>query len=71
MTNVYGMNLQQFYDVLEEMRSIYPFEADKTYIGNLKDLPSDTFRNVEILTTDEKTGVQIIMSKGVDNKGCV
>lgn len=66
MTNVYGMKLQQFYDVLEEMRSIYPFEADKTYIGNLQDLPSGSFRNVEILTTDEKTGIQIVLSKGID-----
>lgn len=66
MTNVRGMTLQQFYDVLEDMRTIYPFEADKTYLGNLRDLPSDSLINVEILTKDEKTGVQIVMSKGVD-----
>ena len=66
MNNVRGMTLKQFYDVLEEMRTIYPFEADKTYLGNLRDLPSDSFMNVEILTKDEKTGIQIVMSKGVD-----
>lgn len=60
------MTLQQFYDVLEDMRTIYPFEADKTYLGNLRDLPSDSLMNVEILTKDEKTGIQIVMSKGVD-----
>lgn len=66
MNNVRGMTLQQFYDVLEDMRTIYPFEADKTYLGNLRDLPSDSLMNVEILTKDEKTGIQIVMSKGVD-----
>lgn len=68
MNNVHGMSLQQFYDVLEDMRTIYPFEADKTYLGNLKDLPSDSFRNVEIITRDEKTGIQIVMSKGVEHE---
>lgn len=66
MNDVRGMTLQQFYDVLEEMRSIYPFEANKTFIGNLRDLKSDSLMNVEILTRDEKTGIQIVMSKGVD-----
>lgn len=66
MTNVRGMTLQQFYDVLEDMRTIYPFEADKTYLGDLRDLQSDSLMNVEILTKDEKTGIQIVMSKGVD-----
>lgn len=66
MNRVQGMTLKQFYDVLEEMRTIYPFEADKTYLGNLRDLPSDSLMNVEILTKDEKTGIQIVMSKGVD-----
>ena len=66
MTNVRGMTLKQFYDVLEDMRTIYPFEADKTYLGNLRDLPSDSILNVEILTKDEKTGVEIILRKGVN-----
>lgn len=65
MNNVRGMSLQQFYDVLEDMRKIYPFEANKTYLGNLRDLPSDSLRNVEIITKDEKTGIQIVMNKGV------
>lgn len=66
MNDVRGMTLQQFYDVLEEMRSIYPFEANKTFIGNLRDLKLDSLMNVEIVTRDEKTGIQIVMSKGVD-----
>ena len=66
MNKVRGMTLKQFYDVVEEMHTIYPFESDKTYIGNIMDLPSASPFNVEILTRDEKTGVQIIMSKGVE-----
>ena len=66
MSRLKGMTLKQFYDVLEEMHTIYPFESDKTYIGNIIDLPSGSPLNVEILTKDDKTGVQIIMSKSVD-----
>ena len=71
MTNVRGMTLQQFYDVLEEMRKIYPFEADKTHLGNFRDLPSDSMRNVEIITRDDARNfvqacLQIVLSKGVD-----
>lgn len=68
MNRVNGMSLKQFYDVLEEMRTIYPYEAEKTYLGELRDLASNTQNQVEIMTTDEKTGILIIMSKGV-NRG--
>lgn len=68
MNNVRGMTLKQFHDALEVMRTIYPFQDDKTCLGNLKDLPSDSFRNVEIITIDEKTGIQIVMSKGVNDE---
>lgn len=67
MNNVQGMSLSDFNAVIEEMRGIYPFKNDKTYLGNLRDLPSDSFRNIEIITTDEKTGIQIVMSKGVND----
>ena len=69
MTNVRGMTLKQFNDTLEEMRTIYPFKDEKTRLGELKDLCSDSLRQVEIVTTDEETGIQIIMSKGVCNAG--
>ena len=67
MNNVHGMSIADFISVLDEMKKIYPFKNDKTYLGNLRDLPSDSFRNVEIITKDEKTGIQIVMSKGVEN----
>lgn len=69
MTNVRGMTLKQFNDTLEEMRTIYPFKDETTRLGELRDLNSDSLRQVEIVTTDEETGIQIIMSKGVYNAG--
>lgn len=65
MNNVRGMSITKFLETLDAMKTIYPFKNDTTYLGNLRDLPSDSQRNVEIITTDEKTGIQIVMSKGV------
>ena len=65
MNNVRGMSITKFFETLDEMKTVYPFKNDTTYLGSLRDLPSDSQRNVEIITTDEKTGIQIVMSKGV------
>lgn len=67
MSNVRGMSITRFLEVLDEMKNIYPFKNETTYLGNLHDLPSDSLRNVQIYTTDEKTGIQIVMSKGVND----
>lgn len=66
MNRVYGMTLKQFDDVIQEMKSIYPFEDDKAYIGNLHEMSTDMPSQVEIHTKDEKTGIKIVMLKGVD-----
>lgn len=66
MNNVRGMTLKQFNDVLDEMHTIYPFELDKTRLGELHDLNMDAHRRVEIITEDEKTGITIVMAKGVE-----
>ena len=63
--NYRGMTLKQFNDTVEEMRTIYPFEDDKTRICELYDLPSDELRKVEIITMDKRTNTRIIMSKEV------
>ena len=68
VNNVCGMSLSQFNKTIEEMRSIYPFEDNKTVLGNLKDMLSDSQRRVEIITKDEETGITIVMQKGVDNE---
>jgi hypothetical protein len=65
MNDVKGMSLSDFNAVIEEMRGIYPFKNNKTYLSNLRDMISNSQRRVEIITTDEKTGVNIVLSKGV------
>ena len=67
MTRVRGMTLKQFNDVLEEMRTIYPYNPETTRLGDLMDMCTDSLRQVEIITTDEATGIQIVLSKGVGN----
>lgn len=56
--------VKQFKDTLEEMRSIYPFEDDKTYIQT-RDIVSLGNDHLSLATTDEKTGILIEMSKKV------
>lgn len=66
MNDVYGMSIKQFNDVISEMKTIYPFDDDKTFISNLKDRISNSQRCVEIVTTDKNTGINILMSKSVE-----
>lgn len=56
--------VKQFKDTLEEMRSIYPFKDDKTYIQT-RDIVSLGHDQLSLATTDEKTGILIEMSKKV------
>ena len=65
MNIVQGMSIKQFNDVIKDMKTIYPFEDNKAFLGNLMDLPSNADRQVEILTKDEKTGIVIHMSKEI------
>lgn len=56
--------VKQFKDMIEEMRTVYPFEDDKTYLSTHNIVSGDNSR-LEIQTKDEKTGVDIVMSKHV------
>ena len=66
MNNVRGMTIKQLNDVLDEMHTIYPFKPETTRLGDFRDMVMDTLRQVEITTTDEATGIQIVLVKGVD-----
>ena len=66
MTNVRGMTIKEFNDVLNEMHVIYPFKPETTHLGDFKDVMFDSLRQVEIVTTDEETGIKIIMAKSVE-----
>lgn len=54
--------VKQFKDMLEEMKTIYPYEDDKTILST-HDIMTLGHTALEIKTTDEKTGVTIVMSK--------
>ncbi len=62
--------VKQFKDTLEEMKSIYPFDDEKTYIQT-RDIVNLGHDHLSLATTDEKTGILIEMSKKVtrDNEG--
>lgn len=55
---------KQFKDTLEEMRGIYPFKDEKTRICTV-DLVAGNNNRLTVVTTDEKTGIQIEMSKTI------
>lgn len=66
MTNVRGMTIKEFNDVLKTMHGIYPFKPETTYLGEFREMITDSLRQVEIITTDEETGIKIVMAKGVE-----
>lgn len=65
MNQVQGMSITQLKSTLDEMRKVYKFDDDKTYFANMHDKISDSQRHVEIISRDEATGVNIVMSKDV------
>lgn len=61
-----GLTVEELFNILEEMRGIYPYKNDKTHVANRLDYATNEYRMVELLTVDEKTGVTIHMSKKGD-----
>lgn len=66
MTRPRGMTIKQLCGIMDDMRKIYDFEDDKTYITNMLDILSETMNCLEITTFDEATGVQITMQKSAE-----
>lgn len=62
--------VKQFKDMIEEMRGIYPFEDDKTYLST-HDVICRANRRLQLQTTDEKTGVIIVMEKEIEQSKIV
>lgn len=56
--------VKQFFDTLEEMRTIYPFKDDKTRLQT-RSMQNLGNNHLSIVTQDEETGIWIEMSKGV------
>lgn len=61
-----GMTIKQFNEILDVMRSIYPFEDELTSLDEFTDLRTGSNRQVCIHTVDDKTGVEIVLCKGAD-----
>lgn len=68
MIQARGMTVKEFNDALNDMHKIYPFKPENTRLGDLRDVYTDAIRKVEIMTTDEETGVDIIMAKAIKQK---
>ncbi len=59
-----GGTVKQFREAIEEMRTLYPFEDDKTRLSTA-DFRTLAPTCLTLATTDEKTGVFITMSKNI------
>jgi hypothetical protein len=60
-----GGTVKQFYNALYEMKSIYPFDDEKTQICTRNEY-SLAENQLSIVTVDEKTGITIQMSKPIE-----
>lgn len=56
--------VKQFKDMIEEMRSVYPFDDEKAYMSTYNLVTRENSR-LQIQVKDEKTGVLIVMEKHV------
>lgn len=58
------MTVKQLKDMIEEMRTVYPFEDDKTHISTYN-VRRFNQNEVNLFTKDKRTGVVIKMEKSV------
>ena len=59
-----GGTVKQFKDALEEMRTVYNFDDEKTRI-DLREPFTNNANKLTVLTIDEKTQTFITMSKSI------
>ena len=58
--------VKQFKDALEEMKMIYPYEEDSTYLSTHNILECrNMYSFLEVTTEDQATGIRITMAKDV------
>lgn len=62
-----SVTVKQYKDLLEEMKTVYPYDDEKTNINHMIDIMA-RYPRLEIQTEDEKTGVTIVMSKSFDGR---
>ena len=61
---MYG-TVKQFKDTLEEMKSVYNYDDDKTELTTTNVLNMRATDYLEIHTIDERTGITVILAKEV------
>jgi hypothetical protein len=66
MTKLYGMTIKQLKDTLEEMKTVYPYKDETTKMSDLQALDPRNRWAVEIITTDEPTGIRVVLSKSIE-----
>lgn len=62
-----SVTVKQYKDLLEEMKTVYPYKDEKTNVNYMVDMMT-RYPRLEIQTEDEKTGVTIVMSKSFDGR---
>lgn len=62
-----GATVKQFVDAIEEMRKVYPFKDESTRMS-IMDSCRMTPNHLTVITTDERTGVVITMSKDIPSE---
>lgn len=67
MTRLGGIKLSEFNALVKQFKGIYPFkDEDATIVSiNSPDMGNEPCR-LEIFTKDEATGINLVMSKGVE-----
>ena len=69
MTRLGGMKLSEFNTIVKQMKTIYPFQDEDATIVSVHDMNmGDEPCRLEILTKDEATGINIVMSKGFEKE---
>lgn len=60
-----SVTVKQYKDLLEEMKTVYQYEDEKTNINYMVDMMT-RYPRLEIQTEDEKTGVTVVLSKSLE-----
>lgn len=67
MTRLVGMTLSEFNMIIGQMKGVYQFKDDEARIVNINDpRMGDGVNRLEIATTDEATGIDIVLSKDIE-----
>ena len=63
MSDLIGVTLKEFNEMVESMRKVYPFEDDKTRIVDTIDRNWNAHMKLDIHTYDEENKVHVRLSK--------